>query len=88
MKSVGVCPQPVGAVYLLIRESAGRIPRRNPRSPPEGKTEEPQPVIDSGSLFHLHGPGSDNAEMKLRGCDAFEIRGVAEKGKNSRDVKW
>jgi len=87
MKTVGVNPLPVRTLNLLIHETAGRVPQGNPCSPREWKAEQPQPVIDPGSLSHLNGLGGCNVKAELRRCDAFKIGGVAKKRKNRMDVK-
>ena len=80
-------PQPVRTLNLFIHESAVRVPQGNPCSPREGNAEQPQPVIDPGSLSHLNGLGGRNVKVEFRRRDAFKIGGVAKKSKNRPDIK-
>ena len=78
LERVGVVPQRVGPLDLLVDEAIRRLPRRDLRQPADRHAVHAQPVADQRALAHGDRPGRDDAKAQQRGRQRLEVARVGE----------
>jgi hypothetical protein len=80
---VGVNPEAIGTLHLLVYKSAGRLPVRDARSPTQRYPEQAKPIVDQGPFLHGNRLWREDSEAQLGRGDTLEVCCVGEEGEHS-----
>src|SRR5215211_8950905 len=82
VESVGMLPDAIWTVHLLVYEPDGRLPARDARLPAQRNPEQTEPVVDQGPFLHRDRLRREDPEVKFRRGDVLQVGRVGEEGEH------
>src|SRR5215207_1521758 len=82
VEPVGVNPEAIGALQLLVYEPDGRLPVRYARPPAQREPEQAEPIVDQGPFSHGNRSWRENSEVKFGRGDTLEVGRLGEEGEH------
>jgi len=82
VEPVGMLPDAIWTVHLLVYEPDGRLPAGDARLPAQRNPEQAEPVVDQDSFLHRDRLRREDPEVKFRRGDVLQVGRVGEEGEH------
>jgi len=85
LEAMGVLPERVGTLLLMVDEAERRLPRVDPGAPAQRHSVQPEPVLEQRSRLHPHRARRGHLEMEPGRGHRLQVAVVAVEGERLLD---